>query len=186
MRKTHTMGGTRRVHEVTNRPMSRVEAEVLRLRALLEKGQFAAALADAETLRNQVPENRDVWYVIAVSQRYLQRIPDALTTLARLRAIASELQPAVSGTRPLLRRAEGGRARHRGVSAGGKHQSGAACELERPEGPVQHDRAHSRCRLRRPARRQARNPARGSDHAPRVCFPTAKSSPPSSSSASSC
>ena len=71
------------MREVTNRPMSRVEAEVLRLRALLEKGQFAAALADAETLRNQVPENRDVWYVIAVSQRYLQRIPDALATLAR-------------------------------------------------------------------------------------------------------
>jgi tetratricopeptide (TPR) repeat protein len=67
-----------------DRPTSRVEAEVLRLRALLEKGQFAGALADAETLRNQVPENRDVWYVIAVSQRYLQRIPDALTTLARL------------------------------------------------------------------------------------------------------
>jgi tetratricopeptide (TPR) repeat protein len=56
---------------------------VLRLRALLEKGQFAEALAAAETLRNQVPENRDVWYVIAVSQRYLRRIPDALTTLAQ-------------------------------------------------------------------------------------------------------
>ena len=71
------------MHEVTNRPTSRVEAEVLRLRALLQQGEFAAALADAETLLNQVPENRDVWYVIAVSQRYLQRIPDALTTLAR-------------------------------------------------------------------------------------------------------
>ena len=71
------------MHEVTNRPTSRVEAEVLRLRKLLQQGEFAAALADAETLLNQVPENRDVWYVIAVSQRYLQRIPDALTTLAR-------------------------------------------------------------------------------------------------------
>jgi tetratricopeptide (TPR) repeat protein len=57
---------------------------VLRLRALLQKGEFGAALADAETLRRQVPENRDVWYIIAVSQRYLQRIPDALATLARL------------------------------------------------------------------------------------------------------
>ena len=80
----HTVwGGTRPVYEVTNRPTSRVEAEVLRLRALLEKGEYAAALADAETLRKQVPENRDVWYVIAVSQRYLQRIPDALATLAQ-------------------------------------------------------------------------------------------------------
>jgi len=71
------------VHEVTDRPTSRVEAEVLRLQALMQKGQFAAALADAETLRQQVPENRDVWYIIAVSQRYLQRTPDALATLAR-------------------------------------------------------------------------------------------------------
>jgi tetratricopeptide (TPR) repeat protein len=63
---------------------SRIEAEVLRLRALLEQSQFVAALADAETLLRQVPENRDVWYIIAVSQRYLQRIPDALATLARL------------------------------------------------------------------------------------------------------
>jgi tetratricopeptide (TPR) repeat protein len=61
-----------------------VEAEVLRLQALLQKSQFAAALADAETLRIKVPENRDVWYIIAVSQRYLQRIPDALKTLAQL------------------------------------------------------------------------------------------------------
>jgi tetratricopeptide (TPR) repeat protein len=80
------------VHEVTDRPTSRVEAEVLRLRALLQKGQFAAALADAETLRKQVPENRDVWYVIAVSQRYLQRLPEALTTLAGL----EQLHPSFS------------------------------------------------------------------------------------------
>ncbi len=72
------------MYEVTNRPTSRVEAEVLRLQALLQKGEFAAALTDAETLRQQVPENRDVWYIIAVSQRYLQRIPDALRTLAGL------------------------------------------------------------------------------------------------------
>ena len=57
---------------------------MLRLRALLQKGEFATALTDALTLREQVQENRDVWYIIAVSQRYLQRIADALTTLARL------------------------------------------------------------------------------------------------------
>ena len=65
-------------------PPSRVEAEVLRLRTLMEKGEFAAALTNAETLLLEVPENRDVWYIIAVSQRYLQRVPDALATLARL------------------------------------------------------------------------------------------------------
>ena len=32
----------------------------------------------------EVPENRDVLYMVAVAQRYLQRIPDALATLARL------------------------------------------------------------------------------------------------------
>ena len=70
--------------EVTNRPTSRIEAQVLRLRALLQQGQFAAAVADAETLRKEVPENRDVWYIVAVGQRYLQRIPEALSTLAQL------------------------------------------------------------------------------------------------------
>jgi tetratricopeptide (TPR) repeat protein len=73
-----------------NPPVSRVEAEVLRLRALLEKSQFAQALAAAEALLVQVPENRDVWYMIAVSQRYLRRIPEALDTLGRLEAIHPE------------------------------------------------------------------------------------------------
>jgi len=50
----------------------------------MEKGELAVALADAETLLKQVPENRDVWYIIAVCQRYLRRIPEALATLARL------------------------------------------------------------------------------------------------------
>ena len=68
-------------------PVSRVEAEVLRIRALLEKSQFALALAAAEALLTQVPENRDVWYLIAVSQRYLRRVPEALDTLARFEAI---------------------------------------------------------------------------------------------------
>jgi tetratricopeptide (TPR) repeat protein len=61
-----------------------IESEVLRIRELLEKSRFAEALAAAQTLREQVPENRDVLYMIAVSQRYLQRIPDALATLERL------------------------------------------------------------------------------------------------------
>jgi tetratricopeptide (TPR) repeat protein len=64
--------------------LSSVEAEVLRIRALLERNQFGAALSAAEALVAKVPENRDVLYMIAVSQRYLQRIPDALATLERL------------------------------------------------------------------------------------------------------
>src|SRR3984893_4764281 len=70
-----------------NPPKSAVESEVLRIRGLLEKSRFAEALAAAESLLDRVPENRDVWYMIAVSQRYLRRIPDALATLSRFEAI---------------------------------------------------------------------------------------------------
>jgi tetratricopeptide (TPR) repeat protein len=65
---------------------SPVEAEVLRIRGLIERNQFAAALSAAEALAIKVPENRDVLYMIAVSQRYLSRVPDALATLQRLEA----------------------------------------------------------------------------------------------------
>ncbi len=68
----------------SGRPKSRVETEVLRLRALLEKGQLADALAGAQALLKEDPENRDVWYIVAVSQRYLKRIADALATLMEL------------------------------------------------------------------------------------------------------
>src|SRR5207302_132474 len=57
---------------------SRVEAEVRRIQALVEKREFARALADASRLLEEDPENRDVLYLIAVSQRYLGRIADAL------------------------------------------------------------------------------------------------------------
>ncbi|MBV8911249.1 MAG: tetratricopeptide repeat protein, partial [Gammaproteobacteria bacterium] len=61
-----------------------IESEVRRVRELLERRQFETALQSAETLLTEVPGNRDVLYMVAVSQRYLNRIPDALTTLARL------------------------------------------------------------------------------------------------------
>jgi tetratricopeptide (TPR) repeat protein len=66
---------------------SPVEAEVLRIRAQIERNQFGAALAAAEALAATVPENRDVLYMIAVSQRYLKKIPDALATLERLQQL---------------------------------------------------------------------------------------------------
>jgi tetratricopeptide (TPR) repeat protein len=47
----------------------------------MEKRQFAASLAAAQTLLREVPENRDVLYLVAVNQRYLGRIADALRTL---------------------------------------------------------------------------------------------------------
>jgi len=68
-------------------PHSRIETEVLRARALVEQRQFAAALAAAQALLAEVPENRDVLYLVAVSQRYLGRVADALRTLARFQEI---------------------------------------------------------------------------------------------------
>jgi predicted Zn-dependent protease len=63
---------------------SRVDTEVQRIRDLLERRQFAAALAAAEPLLSQVPGHRDVLYLSAVSQRCLGRIQSALATLAVL------------------------------------------------------------------------------------------------------
>jgi tetratricopeptide (TPR) repeat protein len=65
-------------------PTSQVEAEVRRIRELLKSHQHADALGAAEALAVEVPENRDVLYLIAMSQRYLGRIPEALATLERL------------------------------------------------------------------------------------------------------
>jgi len=63
---------------------SPVEREVHRIRALHKGRQFAEGLRAAEALAAQVPENRDVLYLIAMSQRYLGKIPEALATLERL------------------------------------------------------------------------------------------------------
>jgi hypothetical protein len=64
-------------------PPSRFETEVKRVRALLERSEFAQGLEAARALSAEVPDNRDVLYMIAVSLRYLQRIPEALQILER-------------------------------------------------------------------------------------------------------
>jgi tetratricopeptide (TPR) repeat protein len=66
---------------------SPVEAEVVRIRGLMQASRYGEALAAAGTLIGQVPENRDVLYIIAVNQRYLGRPAEALGTLARLEAL---------------------------------------------------------------------------------------------------
>ena len=63
---------------------SRIETEVLRLQELLKARQFSAVLQSTQALLQEVPQNRDLLYLLAVSQRYLQQLPDALATLARL------------------------------------------------------------------------------------------------------
>src|SRR5215469_6977778 len=69
---------------------SELDTRLRGVRELLERSQFEAALRAGEALRADVPENRDVLYMIAVAQRYLQRIPEALDTLARLEQLYPE------------------------------------------------------------------------------------------------
>ncbi|HZO22267.1 MAG TPA: sulfotransferase [Steroidobacteraceae bacterium] len=70
-----------------NTPEPPVEGEVARIRGLMEAGRFEPALAAAASLARRVPENRDVLYMLAVCQRYLHRIPEALATLVQLQEV---------------------------------------------------------------------------------------------------
>jgi tetratricopeptide (TPR) repeat protein len=61
-----------------------VAAEAQHAWALLKKSDFGQALAVAQALHHAVPDHRDALYIMAVSQRWLRRVPDALATLAEL------------------------------------------------------------------------------------------------------
>ncbi len=61
-----------------------VQYDVQAIRTLLEKGEFARALAAAQRLREAQPHHRDALYMSAVSQRYLKQVPEALATLDEL------------------------------------------------------------------------------------------------------
>jgi len=63
---------------------STVESEVSRIRALIKERRFAEGVAAATALLSQVPENRDVLYLLALGQRQLIRTADALATLEHL------------------------------------------------------------------------------------------------------
>ena len=69
---------------------SELDTRIRGVRELLERRQFEAALRAGEALLADVPENRDVLYMVAVAQRYLQRIPEALETLGRLERLYPE------------------------------------------------------------------------------------------------
>ncbi len=61
-----------------------VEFEVARIRALVRERRFTDGVAAATSLLSQVPENRDVLYLLALGQRHLSRIAEALATLEQL------------------------------------------------------------------------------------------------------
>ena len=63
---------------------SPVELQVQRIRDLVKSRCFEESLEAAEALAVELPENRDVLYLQAMSQRLLGQIPQALATLLRL------------------------------------------------------------------------------------------------------
>jgi len=67
--------------------MSPVELQVRRVRELFKNRRFGESLGAAEVLAVEVPENRDVLYLIAMNQRFLNKIPEALATLERLQRL---------------------------------------------------------------------------------------------------
>ena len=71
---------------------SSTELEVVRLRRLQAEGRHEEAWRDAGTLLVDLPENRDLLMIEAVSLRHLARIDEALASLDRL----EQLQPGFS------------------------------------------------------------------------------------------
>src|SRR5579859_1097261 len=64
-----------------------VEAEVQRIHGLVGERRFAEALGAADAQLLQVPENRDLLYLRALSQRMLGDVAAALRTLDRLQQL---------------------------------------------------------------------------------------------------
>src|SRR5258706_1274832 len=70
---------------VTSQPVAvpaSVELEVQRIRGLVQVHRFGEAVTAAGSLRTLFPETRDVLYLLAVGQRHMAQITDALDTLA--------------------------------------------------------------------------------------------------------
>jgi len=66
---------------------SSTEREVIRLRRLQADGGYQQALEAARALLADLPENRDLLLIAAISQRRLLQIDEALETLGRLEAL---------------------------------------------------------------------------------------------------
>ena len=74
------MNSTAAEPQLTAPQPSPIELEVRRIRELAKSQRHAEALAAAEALTARVPENRDALYLTALTQRHLNRIPEALAT----------------------------------------------------------------------------------------------------------
>ena len=78
--------------DIIDRPASGNDAEAGSLRQLLSEGSYERALVVAQSSLAVAPQDRDMLYAVAVAQRHLNRVPEALATLARL----EELHPRFS------------------------------------------------------------------------------------------
>ena len=70
--------------QITSPAGAPIESEVRRIRGLSQRQRHGEALAAAAALARTAPTHRDVLYLIAVNQRCLRRIPEALASLERL------------------------------------------------------------------------------------------------------
>ena len=61
-----------------------VEGAINAIRELTRARRHVDALGAAEPLMDELPQNRDLLYLVALNQRHLNRISEALTTLERL------------------------------------------------------------------------------------------------------
>jgi tetratricopeptide (TPR) repeat protein len=69
---------------VAKSPASVLESEPARIRALLKQQKFSEALAAAQALLADAADSRDTLLYVAIAQRFLGRIPDALRALETL------------------------------------------------------------------------------------------------------
>jgi tetratricopeptide (TPR) repeat protein len=65
---------------------SQIELELGRIREVSKHGRYREALASAETLVAEVPDNREALYLVAANRRCLNDIHEALAALERLEA----------------------------------------------------------------------------------------------------
>jgi tetratricopeptide (TPR) repeat protein len=68
-------------------PASPTELEVARLRRQQKAGRHDDVVADAKARLADLPQNRDLWLILAISLRYLLRLDEALEALERLEAL---------------------------------------------------------------------------------------------------
>jgi tetratricopeptide (TPR) repeat protein len=66
------------------------QAELKKVRELVQHEDFTGAMRLCRRVHSSDPDNKDAWYLLAVSQRYLKQLEQALHSLQRLQQIDPE------------------------------------------------------------------------------------------------